>query len=102
MFFGEGCDALPFTHLTFIVLDERSERDGTCMLVSNSVDAGEARAEFAISVDVLTAPEIGTAELNEAVVADGWMHKHVQKDDGEGGSGGVLYTLEGWKKFVGY
>ena len=59
-----------------------------------SRDGGEARTEFDIPVEVLTAPEMGTAELNEWVAGDEWKDENAEE--------GVLYTLQGWKKFQGF
>ena len=55
----------PFTSRTFIVLDERSIEDETCMIVSDSIEKCDARADLFIPLEILAAPEGGSHELNE-------------------------------------
>ena len=86
----------PFTARTFIALDKRSEEDGTCIVVSESVEKGEARAAFAVSTDVLCAPEMGTCELNEGLYPD--QARDERKDDSAVGGGGILYPRDYFKK----
>ena len=92
--FGAGVapSGTRFTHNTFIVLDARSLKDETCLLVSCSVDKGEARSDFSIPVEVLTATEMGSSELNEGIVEDKWADLE--------GEGLIFYDVERWKKYV--
>ena len=74
------------------MLDARSLKDETCLLVSCSVDKGEARSDFSIPVEVLTATEMGSSELNEGIVEDKWADLE--------GEGLIFYDVERWKKYV--
>ena len=83
-----------FTYNTFIVLDERSVKDESCLLVSCSVDKGEARSDFYLPIEVLTPVAMGSSELNEGKDPKEWKDPQ--------GEGIVFYEVEKWRKFVGY
>lgn len=94
--FGVHSDspANKFAYCTFIVLDERSVKDESCQLVSCSVDKGEARSDFYLPIEVLTAVEMGSSELNEGMRPEEWQDPQ--------GEGMIFYEVEKWEKFMGH
>lgn len=85
-----------FSSYTFIVLDERSIRDKTCLIVStipeyeSDKDLSTARADFYVAVEVLIPVEMRTHRLNEGIKAI-W-----REDDGQ-----VLFTKERMAELMG-
>lgn len=85
-----------FSSYTFIVLDERSIRDETCLIVSiipeyeSDEDLSTARADFYVAVEVLIPAEMRSHRLNEGIKAT-W-----REDDGQ-----VFFTRERMAEMMG-
>ena len=83
----------PFTHRTFIVLDERSKFDKTCLIISlpyKEGKGGRARAEFAVAAEILGSCDSGKWELNDGISEREFLDEKC--------TGGILYTVAAWDK----